>query len=215
MRRFFAIFSALLITFWNAGCAYAFSSSTTPHPTVSEEYMRTVRIAVLCPDGSISGGSGVRIGGTVVLTAFHVIDCDGEPATAVVIRTDKGDVYPAEVAAEIRDQDVARLNVTGLPELPQVTIGRPVLGQRACATFALPEVGRRCGEIWPPYAEPPGDMHLDFVGEHGNSGSAVWDEDGRLIGILVHLHWCLGTEVQQVCTAGATTIWPIRWIARV
>lgn len=212
MRRPLALLSALFVFFWS-GCAYA--SVTRPHPVVTEEYERTVRLVVLCPDGNMSGGSGVRIGGEAVLTAFHVVDCDGEVPIGVMIVTSKGKKYMATVEAEIRAQDVARLRVKGLPSMNPVAIAQPVLGQQACATFALPKIGRRCGEIWPDIeGGPPGDVHVDFVGEHGNSGSALWDEQGRLIGILVHLRYCQGTGLPQVCTAGATKVWPIRWIAR-
>lgn len=180
-------------------------------PTLAREYARVVRIDVQCDDGGHIG-SGVRVGGSAVLTAMHVITCDEGLPSAMKV-TDASGVTRAARMVAISPADVARLEVAGLSDMSDVDVASTVVGERLCATFAFPELGRRCGDTWPHASKAPGDVIVDFVAEKGNSGAAVWDARGRLVGILVYQRSCAGVDTPQICTAGVTSLWPRRWLA--
>lgn len=186
-------------------------AAPSPSTVVNVEYQRAVRVDVDCGLGLTPNGTGVRVGGHTVLTALHVVQCD---VKSVAVVDQDGKSYEAKVQGAA-PFDVARLEAKDLPALPQLEIGSVDVGSRACAAVYLPERGRRCGEVWPNIeGQDSGWMHVDFVAEHGNSGAGVWDEEGRLVGILVHLRWCKGTEDNgQVCTAGVTPLAGRSWIA--
>jgi hypothetical protein len=208
VNHFLALFLTLLTCFSGCGAPGRVSRAS---PVVVDTYARIVQVIALCTDGS-QRGSGVRIGGTNVLTAKHVIDCgDGE----LVMLTVKDRAHKTYVAVLEGDSpsDVARLNVLFMPPMKQVQVAAPVLGETLCALFALPELGRRCGEVWPGTKSVTADVVIDFVAEKGNSGSGVFDSRGRLVGILVVLRFCQGTVVPQVCTAGATSLATRSWLA--
>jgi S1-C subfamily serine protease len=218
-----AVFALLL-----ASCARCVPANDVSRadPVAAGEYARTVRIEVSCivtdtaqPLGiklSQSWGSGVRVGGTTVLTAAHVVDCmsEGKSSSLLVEVVDSGNVRHLATVEASTPVDIARLDVPGLEYMPPVVIVKAQRGERACGTFAVPEPGRRCGEVWENRALPPGDIHIDYVSEHGNSGGPLWDANGDLMGIVVYLHYCRGTEDnKQVCTAGATALWGRSWLA--
>ena len=178
------------------------------------EYAHTVEILAMCADGRMQGGSGVRIDNERVLTARHVIVCgdrggdpDGKtvPAVAIALMDRAGKAHIAFVKVET-ERDLAVLRVPGLPPVSPVEFGVPQIGEQACATFEIPELGRRCGEVWPHTPTDMDDVLVDFVSEHGNSGGPLWDARGRLIGIVTDLRACMGTGTPQVCTAGAMTL---------
>lgn len=209
---------SLVVLLVLAACAAATPVATSPSPfaspVIADEYARTVLVVAVCADGRVGIGSGVHVSSHAVLTAHHVVSACGDLQVTVLVEgSDKQD-YVAVVDADSRAEDVARLEVRGMPEVIQVEVHAIRIGDRTCATFAFPEVGRRCGDSWPSYADRPGDMHLDFVVEHGNSGGPVWDERGALVGITINQHACLGAGVAQVCTGGATSLADRRWLAQ-
>ena len=200
---------ALICLVANA-CSCPRLSAPSPRDVLVDEYARTVKIAVKCKEGNEVGGTGVRVGGTAVLTAFHVVSCAIDSITVTDQDTNE---YPATLEAA-SDADIARLDVPSMTPMPSVRIGAVEVGDRACAAVFLPQRGRRCGETWPgDGTNGAGSVHIDFVAEHGNSGSGVWNERGELVGILVHLRYCLGTENPQVCGAGVTPLALRSWLA--
>src|SRR5262249_10452973 len=104
-----------------------------------------------------------------------------------------------------------------LPNASPVTVAEVHTGDVVCSVFALPEKGRRCGEVWPEGERArkhlSGDMTVNFVAEHGMSGSGVWDMRGDLVGIVVHLRPCLGHPRAQDCTMGGPSLASRSWIA--
>jgi S1-C subfamily serine protease len=222
---FILVVAALALLLASCDCRARVNAPRT-YPIADAEYDRTVRVEVSCigtDDKSALGialseswGSGVRVGGTIVLTAAHVVDCmsAGKQSALVIAVVDSGNIRHIATLEAATPADVARLNVSDLAPLPPVAIAQAVRGERACATFAVPEPGRRCGEVWANRARPPGDIHIDYVSEHGNSGGPLWSPAGELLGIVVYLHWCQGTDGnKQVCTAGATSLWGRSWLA--
>lgn len=211
-------------------CAHPASVQAPQHDVAWGEYERLVRVVVLCDFKTYQlqmTGSGVRVGGTTILTANHVVLCVRRDKDQNIV--DRGellnihvfDEHAKEYEAALEgssQQDVARLRAAKIAPLSPVEIVPAVTGDNLCAVFAWPDVGRRCGELWPS-PDVTGGLHIDFVAEHGNSGAGVWTEQGQLAGIVVFLHWCRGTEGdpsapnQQVCTAGATALASRRWIA--
>lgn len=215
---------ALVITLASACTACIMSSTPAAagpkhpaHDLAMAEFERLVNIEVICADGTAQGGSGVRVGGTAVLTAAHVIICEDSAPTMILAQTlDANGAADGHYIATLEGMDIAdiaRLDVILLPEMPPVAIAAARVGERACAVFSLPEPGRRCGEVWPGGNTGAAGLHVDFVAEHGNSGSGVWDESGHLIGLLDTLRMCSGTNTAQVCTAGVTPLSGRRWIA--
>ena len=191
-------------------CMRTVTPAQQTHESAMDAYARTVRISALCMDGNGGGGSGVRIGGSTILTAKHVVDCGASELMLVTVTDYNGEAYIATLDGD-SPADIARLDGLLMPEMPRVAIAEHVLGETLCATFTYPEWGRRCGEVWPSADDT--DVHLNLVGEQGNSGGPVWDARGRLVGLVVTLRFCQGTIVPQVCNAGMTTLAPRRWLA--
>lgn len=170
------------------------------------EYAHTVGVAALCPEG-MNGGTGVRLDDTRVLTARHVLECgkDKKPPLLVAVRDPQGKMHVAIVKTETA-RDLAVLAVGDLPPVSPVEFSVPQIGEQACATFELPELGRRCGEVWPHNPTAMDDIVISYPAEEGNSGGPLWDARGRLIGIVTDLRPCMGMDDPQVCTAGAMTL---------
>lgn len=166
---------------------------------------------MLCADGDYSGGTGVRVGGNTILTAAHVVSC---VPMIIMVATLDGHASMATVDGRMT-ADVARLSAPYLDPVAPARIGTHALGDRLCILSALPEFGRRCGDSWPDFKDSVvGAIHIDAVAEHGNSGGGVWNERGELVGILVHLRYCQGTDENgQICTGAATSLIERLWIA--
>ncbi len=220
-ERVFLAFSVLLglwVAMLSGGCAkYVYGQLERRAQAIREdEYLRTVQIDVFCPSGSLKHGSGVRTGGSTVLTAKHVVNCvDGRPKL-MTVTTFEGKHYFAALDGE-SSVDIARLDAWFIPSMSSVPLSHTLFGEELCAAFAWPERGRRCGELWPvtyPDQRKVYDLTLDWIGEHGNSGAGVWDTYGNLVGILTVLRECGGTNSNgQVCTAGALALAQRRWLA--
>lgn len=215
----------LLASIGCEGCVMPSLFVASPTDIRDNEYGRMVIVMTSCevpvtvpgkpPIVLQSGrGSGVRIGGHSILTAEHVVDCPVGVAK-VTVKDVESRVHDARVVATL-SADVARLEVDDLPTMSRLAIAAPELGTQACAVVGVPEPGRVCGEIEPSRTSPgPGRLRVRFVAEHGNSGAGVFNEEGVLIGILVYLFPCKGTDGnEQVCEAGVTALVPhLTWIA--
>ncbi len=132
-----------------------------PAWTLQQQHDATVSIASC-------GGSGVAIGGGLVLTASHVA-C-------------------VESTVEWRDNnhDLALLG-TDLHGAYAV-LDTAAVGDAVCIEVALPARERQCGHVIDinPVGTPHGvvDLWLDIMTVPGNSGAAVYDDGGHLIGVI-------------------------------
>lgn len=155
-----------------------------------------VRITVVCsaPSGSgyISYGSGVIVDDHTVLTAAHVAEDDEGFVCARTATMVNGQTYVVTLGKALPDRDLASLVTvlsTFAPTYPVVYGSSPEYGSRVCSMTAFPRVLWRCGEVQTE-ADPPGDLSHTIVTEGGNSGSGVYDDRGRLVGIITHRWSC-------------------------
>jgi len=155
-------------------------SCTQPEPVCD------ARAAVFAISGFDPVGSAVRLGETRLVTARHVVAdmrtvrvflADGSPLRATVVLTD----YPG---------DLVLLEVAGLPPGP-VLAPAPVAPDSTLYTVGA-DVGRQRIRVYDPgrlhFAPPPGKplarLHHGAYSQPGNSGGALVDEKGALVGIV-------------------------------
>jgi len=153
-------------------------------------------------------GSAVAVGPGAAMTARHVVDCDavvlgkyidGE-AMKITLTTYWGNSseFVVEKAGDSRKQDVALLVATAGRE-PFVYFAElgtdPLIGDGrkpetwVCLVAAMPWEAQRCGPVsryergdeWMGAGYVIYDLHSDG----GNSGSGVFDSDGKLVAIHV------------------------------
>jgi S1-C subfamily serine protease len=133
-------------------------------------------------------GSGVVIDERHVLTAAHVTACPTLPG--VMLTTWDGRHLQAVVTQEDRDRDFAVLELASADRMhldvspPAVT--HAAVGAVVCIETAEPTRAANCG----PVAEVlpgKGGIHVNAIIGHGNSGSGVYDTQGRLVGIAVNM----------------------------
>ncbi len=172
---------------------------------------QAVKITATCfgDDGSITGfyGSGVIVDSKTVITAAHVArDPDGYTCFRVVEMTNehKYIVTPGVILVE---RDIATLKLDSSesfdPTYPVIYGPSPGFGERVCAMVAHPMWLWRCGDAQMSVA-PPGDRIITITVEPGNSGSGVYDAQGRLVGIITH-RWSCGVT-GQLCGGKMSTL---------
>lgn len=174
---------------------------------VALESVVSITLTCVSPTGGVYGGygSGVIVNDHTVLTAAHVaVDDDDE----VCIRTAtmaNGKSYTLAPGKARVDRDLASL-VTVLDTFdPTYTVvygPPPPFGSRVCSMTAYPKILWRCGETQMP-TDAPGDLYHTITTEGGNSGSGVYDERGRLVGIITH-RWSCGNG--QYCGGKMATV---------
>lgn len=131
-------------------------------------------------------GSAVRISETRLVTARHVVAdeqvatlflADGQPIEVKVVPTD----YPG---------DLVLLESADLPPGPSLA-PEPIMPEAALHTVGA-DVGLRRiraydpgrAQFLPPPDRPRARLHHDAYSQPGNSGGALVDENGRLVGIV-------------------------------
>lgn len=174
-----------------AGCVGARVRMSTTEP---QQRDRAVRVQVWCGEMTHSG-SGVIVDNTRVMTAAHVGGCLG--GTILVTRSN-GKQHRMRLEAFAARADLARLVIADGTtfDLPRLRIAGVWPGERVCIIAAAPERVMSCGvvdkitdepEHLPDAVLPPGMIYHDAVTIPGNSGSALYDSRGRLVGIVVRM----------------------------
>lgn len=190
---------------------------TNPNPpaklktrSIKEQHEAAVVIEVLCktPTGLKFGyiGSGVITGPTQVLTAGHVID---DPDCIYSAQDANKKHHPLTLEIWKKDLDVARLgsSVPFEPYSPIEISDPPEVGARLCVVTWYPQPSRFCGDYYA-LSTNGGVANLMWDGRvfGGNSGSAIYDDWGHLVGITTHTRQCpdgsqcigFGTSLNQV-----------------
>ena len=167
----------------------------------------TVRIIVTCKteEGTSDWfGSGVVISNRRVLTAGHLAKaCEGAEFTAV----DGETAYPLSVLKLDVENDLSIMINTGPTKFnkPSINWGpEPKRMSNIYIVTGAPREDVRMGLLnhWNLKQGP--NMKNSLIIEPGNSGSGIYDDLGRLIGICTHTTFC-GNG--QFCGGRATSLW--------
>lgn len=181
----------------------------------AKQYDALVQVLTVCPDGKVGTGSGVLVAPDVVLTAKHVVTCMPlppfeiyTPPAKVFVKFTEEEGSEGVVEIELPQHDVARIRLKeGTTKyFTPISIGpKPGIGDRVCEVSAVPRTTYRCGVV-----QPDGEyIGLDFMVEHGNSGSALYNGAGQLVGIVVQLRYCEGG---QICAGRAAPLADYSWL---
>jgi S1-C subfamily serine protease len=164
---------------------------------------RTRRVEVECPDGRSGWGSGVILGpahhalGYVVLaTAAHVT----KPGCDATVRG-----RPVVELARDEEADVSLVLMEGdgyWPlELSRGWLGMPVVAVGWPVQPKTGKAGLQVSRGW--YTADLGDrLKVSAPTYFGNSGGPIFDEDGRLVGLLVSglISWNYSVEGEHYVT---------------
>jgi S1-C subfamily serine protease len=188
------------------GCAHP---SKLDYPSALERrYDAAVEVTATCDDMSGWYGSGVIVSKDRVLTAGHVLEGPPGVHCVFVVEDSAGKLYLMHPVA-LLDSDHVDLGVLELSspvakfEMPAPEYGPPPqLGEWVCTVTAHPRREHKCGQVFKSKKQP-GDIRMGIVVEPGNSGSALYDARGRLVGIVVHLYQC---DNGQFCSGAATSL---------
>lgn len=137
-----------------------------------------------------------------MLTANHVtskcnllvVTAQGKPRIATVVRSSKK-----------HDVSLLRVPNTNYLRPRAITAPPPEVGQWVCLVPAVPRPDRRCGRR----VHDPERIRHTAITQPGNSGSGVYDDRGRLIGIVTHLTKCTNG---QICGGIATSLHSRLWL---
>lgn len=162
-------------------------------PKVALESAVLITTTCITADG-VTGwyGSGVIVNDHTVFTAAHIAD---DPPDSVCVRRAtmvNGKTYLLAQNNSMPERDIASLTLvkgTFDPTYAIVYGPAPAFGERVCSMTAFPRFLWRCGDVQQT-TEPPGDLYHTIVTEGGNSGSGVYDMQGRLVGIITHRWSC-------------------------
>jgi hypothetical protein len=189
-----------LVLAYVASCATTGYGSNTALDVnqAARQSARAVKITVAC-DRPLGYGSGVILNDHQVLTAKHVIDAEcpsGKPATLTVTdwrgtdrmmsveKSAKGDVDEGGI-----DMALLELAPDAVPlAAPRLErMAKPIVFRQICVATAAPHRSRSCGIVQAVGENVTGWARTTWVGDFGNSGSAVYDEHDRLVGVLVRI----------------------------
>jgi S1-C subfamily serine protease len=171
---------------------------------------KVVSIACLGPEGSSDGGgSGIIVDPSgLVVTNYHVVSLGLEAGHGIVCTLHNGDVLPVKrVVGQDVDADIAVLDLGqhGLPaatlgDSDSVRVGQWVLcignaeGLAGTVTHGIVSaVGRR--GIVERFLTPDDLIQTDAPINRGNSGGALVDLDGRVIGLSTLIYSPTGASI--------------------
>lgn len=231
-RRFWYVAATLatLVALVFATCSCASSAPPKVEKPTVEEHTSTprteeqqdvsaVRIQSACVTGDafagraaleIGGGigSGVVLSTGVVITAAHVVECDGARLVHVVTR--EGTKYAAEVAYVDATRDYARLKVRGLAAVSSVVLAPTHVGDSVCVVAAHPFRQRQCGTIqrieWKKLPNGIVDLWSTARIVPGNSGSGIYNDKGELVGLATNKIPCVTDPWRDDCGGLGTSL---------
>ena len=130
--------------------------------------------------------SAVRIGRELLVASRHAIADEVE----VRVKTKGNKLLIAEVVPTSYSGDIILLKVPGLPDGPNLTLAKVNLGEEIFSIGT--DVSRknirvyRPGKVMflPPKGKPLARLHHDAYSQPGNSGGAVVNASGQLVGIV-------------------------------
>lgn len=149
-----------------------------------EGIARTVKIYTACEGrGSWSTGSGVLLGPELVLTAHHVVQCNG--ATMYMVQHGDEILVAAHVSSVV-ESDLALLALPEALPFKSFRYGpKPAAGKKVCAYPARKDREPLCGTVRDTYDSATEDIGLLMGVMPGDSGAGIYTSDGRLVGIVV------------------------------
>lgn len=178
------VFALLLFASCGAG---AFRTATEPRVSEASQRARAVAIYFACPAPEHAGaGSGLFVGPNRVLTAAHVVSCLA-PGAEFYVRDTFGTVRAAKIEWISPGADIALLEVAGDPTDFHMPVIAPVEpGSTVCIVAEIPTTTRQCGTVLGIRGQGGANVAHTARVVPGNSGSGVYDMNGRLVGIVTH-----------------------------
>ena len=208
MRRVFALFLVAVLP----GAAFSFArvqAPVTPDPAFDPAAVSARVTVASVKDGQrgLGFGSGVvvgwRDGKAYVLTCKHVADpADGDVEVELPGQTAK----PGLIICRAHDCDLALIGLPCLerPAVSQIALETPPIGRRVLqhgfgGLLRRSRVGKGMDDE-PDYQHT---WYYEGVCVNGDSGSGVWQLDGKLVGVV----WGrVGTRKDQVACTGVEGI---------
>ena len=186
-------------------------ASVTPPPAFSQTVYEAVQPSLVLieakgvldtdpakePHDGIGSGVVINLAGDI-LTSLHVVD----GATSIELTFADGSTSPGAVAATDPDHDIAVVSATRPPEtVVPATLGNPGAVRQGSEAYALGSPFGLYGSVSAgvisgldrSFKMPDSDrtltglFQIDAAVNPGNSGGALVDRDGRLIGIITAL----------------------------
>lgn len=182
---------------------------------VPPEPLPEATVVILAGDGQGSGfnigGAGAGDGSTIIVTAAHVVAGAG---TTVKVEPSFGPTINAAVIFVDHRADIAFIRVRGARlQVAELACRKPVLGENIMVRGApsgmrgISTWGKVAGEERS-FPEWSAATPLNVMAAPGNSGGGVWDERGKIIGVLVGIGRSSGAQfislavpVLSVCRA--------------
>lgn len=198
---------AIAVISYTCSCAPSYNAKQYSSAIDEIEYEASVRVESMCPDGTVWAGTGWAISNKTVITAGHVVTCsinadgnmvDVDPIAIIVVTIDNEPIG-VDLDKRAADADAARLIISGEGQtfkhwLPTSTdaikTGQELcsIGGDAAGFYAI----KKCGYVGPTDSSGGGYLSIHIV--PGNSGSAVINNHGYVIGMLVKGRWDPRTE---------------------
>lgn len=200
-----------------AACQVQAPKYPSPEQRAQWAKAATVGLAVLCPDGNVQMGSGTITRPHQLITAAHVLECDGGATGQILVEYLDADGKPAQTLATgykqlQRDgQPIDAAVVTVADMLPNpVAEGnyQPADGAQLCLGAYLPNRLWACTAV---EETENGEAQVAQAVYPGNSGGGAFDESGALVGVIVQSTPCRNQRgTMEICggvvlvLAGAT-----------